>query len=61
MTGKTIRLFIKALIIGTLVNMSIQYVSTPPLSSPENSSLHKQAPRQAPLNTEFQATDQAEK
>lgn len=61
MLGQTIRLFIKALIIGVLINLGIQYVSTTPLPYSENSALHKQAPDQAPFDTEFHPTSQAEK
>ena len=61
MLGKTIRLFIKALIIGGLINLGLQYVSTTPLPYPENTALHRQAPNQVPLDTDFQTANQAEK
>lgn len=61
MLGQTIRLFIKALIIGVLINLSIQQVSTSPLPYPENSALHNQEIDQTPANAKFQVTNQAEK
>ena len=60
MLGPTIRLFIKALIIGVIVNMSLQYVSSNPLPYSENATLHKQLPEQAPASIDFQVTSQAE-
>ena len=60
MLGQTIRLFIKALIIGVLVNLSLQYASTSTLPYSENTTLYKQALDQAPLDVEFQATSQAD-
>ena len=61
MVEKTIRLFIKALIIGMLINIGLQHVSTTPLPYSDNTILHGQAPDQAPLDTEFHVTNQAEK
>lgn len=61
MLGKTLRLFIKALIIGVLINLGLQYVSVTPLPYYENTALHQQAPDQVPLNTDFQTASQAEK
>ena len=60
MLGQTIRLFIKALIIGVLVNLSLQYASTSTLPYSENTTLYKQALDPAPLDVEFQATSQAD-
>ena len=61
MLGQTIRLFIKALIIGVLINLGIQHVSTNPLPYSENSALHKQDSEQTPFDTEFHPTGRVEK
>jgi hypothetical protein len=61
MLEKTIHLLIKALIIGVLINIGLQHFSTTPLPYPDNTILRSQAPDQAPLDTEFHATNQAEK
>lgn len=60
MLGKTLRLFIKALIIGVLINLGLQYVSVTPLPYSENTALHRQAPDQVPLDAKFQTANQAE-
>lgn len=62
MLGKTIRLFIKALIIGVLINLGLQYVSITPLPYSENTALHRQSSDRVPLNNpDFQPASQAEK
>lgn len=61
MLGQTIRLLIKALIIGVLINLGLQHVSVAPLPYPENTALHRQVPAQAPLDTKFRTANQAEK
>ncbi|MBE7550385.1 MAG: hypothetical protein HS126_04815 [Anaerolineales bacterium] len=60
MLGKTVRLFVKALIIGVLINLGLQYVSVTPLPYSENTALHRQAPDQVPLNAKFQTANQTE-
>jgi hypothetical protein len=60
MLGKTVRLFLKALIIGVLINLGLQYVSATPLPASENTALHRQAPNQIPLNAKFQTAKPAE-
>ena len=62
MLGKTIRLFIKAFIIGVLINLGLQYMSITPLPYSESTALHRQAPDQVPFdNTEIQTASQADK
>ena len=61
MLAQTVRLFIKALIIGVLLNLSIQHVATTPLPYSENVILPEQAFDHAPLKTQFHTTSQAEK
>lgn len=61
MLQKTIHLFIKALIIGVLINIGLQHVSTNPLPYTDDTALRGQAPNPAPLNTEFHVTNQTEK
>jgi hypothetical protein len=58
MLGQTVRLFIKALIIGVLVNMGLQQISTGPLLDNENSALQRSAPHQMPLNSNFSPPNQ---
>ncbi|GIK38851.1 MAG: hypothetical protein BroJett011_26840 [Chloroflexota bacterium] len=60
MVGKTLRLFIKALIIGVLINLGLQYVSVTPLPYSENTVLHRQAQDQVPLDANFQTANHAE-
>jgi hypothetical protein len=48
MLEQTVRLFIKALIIGVLVNMGLQQISTGPLPDNENSAHQRSAPHQMP-------------
>lgn len=60
MLENTIRLFIKALIIGVLINLGLQYIAPSPLSQSENTALHKPVPDQVPTNAEFQVTRQTE-
>ena len=57
MLRQTVRLFIKALIIGVLVNVGLQQVSTGPLPDTENTTLQRQAPLQTPLNSKFNASN----
>ena len=61
MLEQTIRLFIKALIIGVLINLSIQHVSTTPLPYSKNVTQPGQAFDHAPLKIQFHTTSQAEK
>jgi hypothetical protein len=61
MLGQTIRLIIKALIIGVLINLGIQHASTTPLPYSENSALHKQGPEKTPFDTKFHPTGRVEK
>lgn len=62
MVEKTIRLFIKALIIGVLINLGLQYVSVVPLPYSENTALHRQTSDRVPLNsTDFETASQADK
>jgi hypothetical protein len=60
MLGKTVRLFIKALIIGVLINLGLQYVSATPLPTYENTALHRQAPGQVPLDAKMHTVNEAE-
>ncbi|HXV44908.1 MAG TPA: hypothetical protein VEC96_17725 [Anaerolineae bacterium] len=48
MLEQTVRLFIKALIIGVLVNVGLQQISTGPLPDNENSAHQRSAPQQMP-------------
>jgi hypothetical protein len=48
MLEQTVRLFIKALIIGVLVNVGLQQISTGPLPDNENSAHQRSAPHQMP-------------
>lgn len=61
MFQKTIHLIIKALIIGVLINIGLQHVSTNPLPYTDDTPLRGQASNPLPLNTEFHVTSQAEK
>jgi hypothetical protein len=55
--GQTVQLFIKALIIGVLVNMGLQQISTGPLPDNENSSSEISAPSNA-LNSHYNPPNQ---
>ena len=63
MFRQTIQLFIKALIIGVLINMSLQQVAGAPLQADEstgryqNQQLFKQAPASSDLHFSDQAGD----
>lgn len=61
MLEKTIHLVIKALIIGVLINVGLQHVSTTPLPYSDNTALREQASDLTPLSSEFQVTNPAEK
>ena len=48
MVGQTIRLFVRALIIGVLVNMSLQHVSATPVPTSDEDVMLEQ--KQSPLS-----------
>ncbi len=61
MLEKTIQLVVKALIIGVLINIGLQHVSTNPLPYSKNTAFHNQASDLPPLSSGFQVTNPAEK
>ena len=61
MLEKTVQLVIKALIIGVLINVGLQHVSTNPLPYSDNTALRDQASELIPLSSGFQVTNPAEK
>ena len=61
MLKSTIQLFIKALIIGVLVNLSLQHVAGTPLQADEKPGPHyEQMLEQAPANPDLYFLDQGD-
>jgi hypothetical protein len=59
MLKPTIQLFIKALIIGVLVNLSLQHVASTPLQADEKPALHyEQLLKQTPTDPNLHFSDQ---
>jgi hypothetical protein len=61
MLEKTVYLIIKAFVVGVLINIGLQHVSTTPLPASGDTILRENASDQNPLNTEFHVTNQMEK
>jgi hypothetical protein len=64
MLGQTLHLFIKALIIGLLVNIGLQHISAAPPIAVEHTILPDQVPLRSDLpvnNTEPHLSDQIDK
>ncbi len=64
MLGQTLHLFIKALFIGLLVNIGLQYISTVPSIPVEHTIIPDQVPLRSHLpanNTEPHFSDQIDK